>query len=284
MQLDEVIRFLTEKWNRHSASYDKIMVPIFRSYEEEVVKRADIKRGYKVLDIGTGTGLAALLAASIVGQEGLVIGVDIAEAFLQLARANADKLGLGHVVFERMDASSLQYLDENFDAVISNLGIYLKCGLILKETHKVLKPGRVLSFSSGGPKPPEPVKVFEQLLAKYQRTLPPPELAAYREAQGIARKESEQYRQPSRMENELRVTGFRFIEAAVKSRKLLFPSVQNYLDTFLIGWCYNQAEFDAISPESKLAFREEALDALKGYVTGEGFAVDTQIIYYKAVR
>ncbi len=43
-----------------------------------LVKLADIQPGYKVLDIATGTGIVAIEAAQIVGNEGYVIGIDIA--------------------------------------------------------------------------------------------------------------------------------------------------------------------------------------------------------------
>src|SRR5271163_695607 len=60
-----------------------------RPFTERLLRDAGIARGMKVLDLGTGAGDVALLAAHLVGQEGTVVGIDTNSAILEVARARA---------------------------------------------------------------------------------------------------------------------------------------------------------------------------------------------------
>jgi len=63
------------------------------------VKAAALRPGETVLDLGSGAGIDAFLAAREVGPEGRVIGVDMTDAMLEKARANASRSGFGNVEF-----------------------------------------------------------------------------------------------------------------------------------------------------------------------------------------
>jgi ubiquinone/menaquinone biosynthesis C-methylase UbiE len=99
--------------------------------------------GQHVLDVATGTGVAAQAAATIVGPSGSVVAGDISPAMLEIARR---KLREAPVTFESLDAHALPYPDEHFDAVICQLGLMLfsdPAGA-LAEFRRVLRPdGRV---------------------------------------------------------------------------------------------------------------------------------------------
>lgn len=72
-------------------------------------------QGRPILDVGTGTGRAALLMA---GGGAKVTGVDASEQMLAIARQRAADLG-AHVTFATGDAHALQFGDRSFDVVIS---------------------------------------------------------------------------------------------------------------------------------------------------------------------
>ena len=80
-------------------------------------KEAGLKSGMRVLDIGTGAGDVAFLAADLVGPAGQVTGVDRSESALRIARQRAQERGLDMVRFVQGDAEALP-VDERFDAVI----------------------------------------------------------------------------------------------------------------------------------------------------------------------
>src|SRR4051794_18762614 len=81
---------------------------------------ADLTPGDVVLDLGSGAGFDVLLAARKVGPLGRAIGVDMTDAMLDKARANAVKAGLANVEFRKGEIEALPVDDASVDVVISN--------------------------------------------------------------------------------------------------------------------------------------------------------------------
>ncbi len=77
----------------------------------------EIGRGETVLDVACGTGWATLEAARTVGQTGRVVGIDIADKALTIAREKADHEGLDNIKFEQQDGHRLKFGDCVFDVV-----------------------------------------------------------------------------------------------------------------------------------------------------------------------
>ena len=104
---------------------------------------ADVKPGETVLDLGSGGGIDCFLAAREVGETGHVIGVDMTPRMLNLARANAEKLQTGNVVFKLGHMESIPQEDNSVDLVISNCVIALseKKSQVFSEVFRILKPG-----------------------------------------------------------------------------------------------------------------------------------------------
>ena len=78
-----------------------------RPFTERPFRDAGIARGMKVLDLGSGAGDAALLAAYLVGQEGTVVGIDTNSAILEVARDRARDARHRNVSFEAGDIREL---------------------------------------------------------------------------------------------------------------------------------------------------------------------------------
>jgi ubiquinone/menaquinone biosynthesis C-methylase UbiE len=99
--------------------------------------------GERILDVATGTGVAAFMAAERVGAEGEIVATDIAEKMVEQTRANAEKHGVKNMRFERADAEELPFEDGSFDAVMCVLGLMYPADpqRAIEEMHRVLKPG-----------------------------------------------------------------------------------------------------------------------------------------------
>ena len=104
---------------------------------------AELAAGETVLDLGSGGGIDCFIAAKAVGPDGHVIGVDMTEAMLELARTNAGKVGASNVEFRRGEIEALPVDDGSVDVIISNCVINLSADkdAVLNEAFRVLKPG-----------------------------------------------------------------------------------------------------------------------------------------------
>ena len=106
-------------------------------------RHAGIRDGDVVLDLGSGAGIDAFVARRSVGETGRVIGVDMTEAMIGRARANAAKLGYGNVEFRLGEIEQLPVQDDTVDVVVSNcvLNLVPDKAKAFAETFRVLRPG-----------------------------------------------------------------------------------------------------------------------------------------------
>jgi SAM-dependent methyltransferase len=106
-----------------------------------------IAPGMRVLDIGSGAGDVALLAAELVGPKGEVVGIDINAKVLDVARARASEAGLTNVRFIEADLKQLDFI-EAFDAAVVRL-ILMHSGdpeEAIRAATQTVRPGGIVAF------------------------------------------------------------------------------------------------------------------------------------------
>jgi ubiquinone/menaquinone biosynthesis C-methylase UbiE len=110
---------------------------------------ADLRPGETVLDLGSGAGIDCFLAATNVGAEGRVIGVDMTPEMVERARRNAEEGGYDNVEFRLGEIEALPVADGAVDVILSNcvLNLTTDKARALREAYRALRSGGRLVVS-----------------------------------------------------------------------------------------------------------------------------------------
>ncbi|WP_315404347.1 bifunctional demethylmenaquinone methyltransferase/2-methoxy-6-polyprenyl-1,4-benzoquinol methylase UbiE [Hoylesella saccharolytica] len=186
-------------------------------------------RPQKLLDIATGTGDFALLAARMLQPQQL-IGADISEVMMAVGRQKVQRQGLEKIIsFRREDCMQLSFADGSFDAVTAAFGIrnFKDLDTCLRELHRVLRPGGHLSIVelSAPVRPPMSwfFKIYSHTLLPLYARIVSKDKSAYR----YLISSIEAFPQGEEMTQILRKAGFE----QVTFRRLTFGVCTMYLAT-----------------------------------------------------
>lgn len=150
-----------QRFSETAPGYAATMAPSLRPVAAEVVRRAHLQPGERVIDIGTGTGTAAGLAR---GGGRTVVGIDAAPGMLEIARAE-----VADVDFAEMDFGALAFDDASFDVVIAVHSLLFASdrNAVLHEWLRVTRPGGRLSLSVPGPDDATPGAIYGTVYDRY---------------------------------------------------------------------------------------------------------------------
>ncbi|HTP54923.1 MAG TPA: methyltransferase domain-containing protein [Thermoplasmata archaeon] len=144
-------------WNESAEVYQALLRNL-EPFRSDLSDRLLARPGERILDLGTGPGEPALTLAGRVGPTGKVVGVDLSEEMVAIARRAATARSVSNAEFRVMDCSSLALEDGGFDGAISCFGfqIFTDPERAARETYRVLGPkGRIaVSVWSSGDRVP----------------------------------------------------------------------------------------------------------------------------------
>jgi ubiquinone/menaquinone biosynthesis C-methylase UbiE len=138
----------TSHFDRRSATYDQD--EIHHHTASLLVAGAEIRSGFRVLDIATGTGLLAIETAQKVGPTGKVLGIDVSKGMLAEAIRKAAAAGLRNIDFVLADAEHLELPRASFDRVFCSSALVSMSDIPRALRHWIdfLKPGGTIAFDA----------------------------------------------------------------------------------------------------------------------------------------
>jgi SAM-dependent methyltransferase len=141
--------------------YAATMAPSLRPVAAEVVRRARLQPGERILDVGCGTGVASAAAHAAGAQ---VVGLDGAPGMIAIARRDVPG-----VDFRVGDFNALPFEDAAFDAVISSHALLFADDPVaaLREWRRVCRPGGRLSLSVPGPADLTPSAIYADVYRRH---------------------------------------------------------------------------------------------------------------------
>lgn len=166
--LDDARDRARRTYNCASDAYDDPANSFWSRFGEATVARLGLRPGDRVLDVCCGSGASALPAAERVGPTGFVLGVDLAERMLELARRKAHARGLKHCEFRVGDLLALnddgrggdpvRGHADGFDAVVCVFGVFFvpDVAAAVRSLWAQVRPGGQLAITTWGPRFFEP--------------------------------------------------------------------------------------------------------------------------------
>lgn len=148
----------TATYNAAADHFDDLPLAFWARIGRRTIDRLELPSGASVLDVGCGTGASALPAAQRVGPRGQVIGIDLADQLIEVARRKATACAPANVTFEIADMEHLAYPDDHFDAIVSVFSIFFVPDMAhqVRALWRMVKPGGALAVTTWGPRLFEP--------------------------------------------------------------------------------------------------------------------------------
>ncbi|WP_110112974.1 demethylmenaquinone methyltransferase [Bacillus sp. CGMCC 1.16541] len=114
-----------------------------KAWRKDTMKRMNVQKGAKALDVCCGTADWTLSLAEAVGERGKVVGLDFSQNMLQIGQEKVNQSPFSTIELVHGNAMDLPFEDNTFDYVTIGFGLrnvpdYLKA---LQEMHRVVKPG-----------------------------------------------------------------------------------------------------------------------------------------------
>lgn len=255
-----------------ASAYDRIAGRWSRLYIPTLLAGAKIAAGQRVLDVATGTGEAAVLAASRVEPSGRVLAVDISLPMLHVAHAKAAGRP---IALAAMDGQVLACRDRSFDAVICQLGLMffpdLSRGLV--EFRRVLRPrGRVAVCVWSGQ---ERVPMFGILKEALCRQQPAQRDVLHRQFS---------LGDPDRLKEVLAAAGFRDVSVTRETREIVYESFGDYWDPIEAGGGRSGQMYRGLPEAARQAVREEVRQRLFQFESGGRLVMEAEALIGSGTR
>ncbi|MFN2591004.1 MAG: methyltransferase domain-containing protein [Actinomycetota bacterium] len=183
-------------------AYARVRAPETGTVASDLVRMLGLDPGNRVLDVGTGTGVAARAAADALGPTGLSVGIDPSMPMLSIARREVSAAR-----FAAARAIDLPFADHAFDAVVAafTLAGFQKYDTALFDMLRVLKAGGRLGVCTWGRSEDEFTRTWREVAESFAG------VEILRDAAARAMPWAERFEDPARLKDTLYDAGLRNI-------------------------------------------------------------------------
>lgn len=247
-------------------NYERYFVPdIGLPSARALLGAAELRKGEAVLDVACGTGVAARLAAEIVGPTGSVSGLDVNPGMLQVAR-EATPAGTS-IDWIHAGAEDLPLPDGSFDAVICSLGFQFFEDKIaaLKEARRVLKPGGRVVLGTPGPTPPL-FQAIDEVLTRYAG----PEASKFVQIVFLIH-------DPEKVRTMLEAAGFEDVQADSSPVEFRVPPPADFFWQYVHGTPL-AAVAAKMDPETRVLLERDVVERCSPFVDGDGMVMEPGLL------
>ena len=246
---------------------ERYIIPAFITTYQEIVALAALRGGERALDVACGTGGVTRRVAHVVGTTGKVVGVDVNEAMLSMARTVPQRPDGPPIEWHHSDAAALPFPDAAFDVVFCQYGLefFANRAAGLREMARVLVPGGrlVLRVWRALERQPFYVALIEALERHVRTGVAAPIRAAFTLADAA----------------ELRAlvagAGFRVVHIRITTNPIRYPSLEAYVLGYLSATPIAR-DIAAMDDTARTALLQEVTTALREYVDDDGLAAPTE--------
>lgn len=282
MDAEQADKVLQRLWDSDVRAWHEHWVPIFRRFAHDLALDARISTGQVVLDVGTGTGIAAIEAARFAEPGGFALGIDRSGPMLTKAEDYTSKTK--NVLFFKMSADHMLFPNELFDVVISNCGIsYATLPRVISEVFRVLRKGGSFTFDDWHLIDVPAHRTFGDVLRRYRTEDPSAKLRVERTALATMERIGNQYLDVEAQVKELQRAGFENIQVKRRKYEIRLRGVQEYLDMRVQRAALKQ-ELREISGNQRTKLLKELRSGLRHLVRNGRFIFDWQVIFVRAEK
>ncbi len=250
--------------------YENAMAQVTSHFIPFLLRSARVGIGQRVLDIATGTGLAAQAALSVVGSDGHVTAADASASMVEHARLRLGDAANVDVCIA--DGQALRFPDASFDAMICSLGLMFfpdpERGLA--EFYRVLRPGGHVAVS-----------VLTVPQRSYNGRINVV-VARHRPELRIAIERTFRLGDAPALRRMFANVGFRDVETTLEHHDFVLPSFAQYYEPFEAGGTSTGEILRQLPEAARHAVREEVRQSLND--TGGPVTVPVEFLIARATR
>jgi ubiquinone/menaquinone biosynthesis C-methylase UbiE len=253
-----------------ASAYDQAVAHVSTHFLPFLLRAARLEPGQRVLDVATGTGLAAETVLGVVGPGGHVTAADVSEAMADRARRRLAGLPNASVVVA--DGQSLSFEDGTFDAVVCSLGLmfFPDPARGLSQFHRVLRPGGRAAVSVNTTPERSYNGRINVIIARRAASLV--ESAARTFSLGEA----------GRLSSLFEGAGFRDVQTTTKAHRFVLPSFEAFFGPFERGGGSSGQAYLTLPEAERRAVREEVKRNLGD--TGGPIGIDVELRFASGRR